>query len=154
MPDRLAIDPAYPVKFDGEHGEYWLVGDGDIALMYFCFSCGGRLPESKRSTLFTTPTDADVAAVTRIIAQLKSVEDAVRLLGQPDERYDAPPLLGADWNRTLRYSSRWESLFLDVQELPDGTTRCIYGGRYIGLRERAPAEKNRWWHFWRRRDTD
>jgi hypothetical protein len=132
MPDRFAIDPAYPVKFDGEMNEYNVVGDGRIARMYYCFSCGGRLPESKPSKYFTVPDEADQAEVRTIIAGIKSIDDLRRTLGEPDDTFDGAAFPCVEWKRTYRYSTRWKSLFLDAQEMPDATIRIVYGGRFIG----------------------
>jgi hypothetical protein len=137
MPDRFAVDPAYPVKFDAEQQEYNLVGDGRLVIMYFCFSCGGRLPESKRSKYFTTPDDADETEVRKLIGQTKSIEDVLRILGVPDETFEGLAFPGVDWKRTYRYSTKWKSLFLDVQEKDGGTIEFLYGGRFVGKRLRG-----------------
>ncbi len=132
MPDRFAVDAAYPVKFDAELNEYDLVGDGRIARMYYCFSCGGRLPESKSSKYFTVPDEADQAEVSRIIAGIKTIDELRRTLGEPDDTFDGATFPGVDWKRTFRYSTKWKSLSLDAQEMPDGTVRIIYSGRFVG----------------------
>jgi len=127
-PARWANDPHFPVEFDAEMNEYHMVRDGAKALMLYCSWCGGRLPESKRGTFFTTPDPAEMAEVESLLKDVDSHEDVVRLLGPPDEIHElggsdwdkATGAVLARWDRHYRYSKRWKSLVLYVPVIIEG----------------------------------
>lgn len=128
-PERWAADPVWPVEFDERMNEYNLVHDGVKAVMRYCYWCGGRLPESKRSSFFTKPDETERAEVQSLLADAKTAEDVFRVLGSPDEtheRKESTKRAYTDtktirWKRTFRYLTRWKTLILDVHEMPNGT---------------------------------
>lgn len=88
-PARWASDPMSPVQFDERLNEYQLLlQNRGYARMRFCFWCGGRLPESKRGTLFTSMDDAELTEARSLLSGAKLFEDVVRVLGPPDETLD------------------------------------------------------------------
>lgn len=103
----------------------------------YCFSCGGILPEedhSWRSKL----DEIEQAQAEAVMAQARSTEEVVSILGPPDEimPWIDTPVGGvyealadriprqyasqSQWIRCLRYSKRWPSLLLDIYEYEDG----------------------------------
>jgi hypothetical protein len=111
--------------------------------MYYCFSCGGRLPESSRAENFLTPDEGERAQATRLLAEAATIEDVCRILGRPDNIYEWEAWQRTTtrdvlvWKRTLRYSTRWKTLVLDVQELPDGSIHYLVFGQYVGADKRS-----------------
>ncbi len=136
-PERWSNDPHYPIEFDVQMNEYHLVRDGARAIMRFCFWCGGRLPESKRGTFFTTPHDVEMAEVTALLQDAKSHEDVLAVLGPPDEVLDlggsdiekATGAIHSRWSQHFRYTSRWKTLVLEVPVVLEGRFTYSICGR-------------------------
>src|SRR5262245_35957738 len=126
-PDRWVRDPHIPVEFDKRMNEYHLVRDGARTMMRYCFWCGGRLPESKRGSFFTTPDGGEMAEVESLLQRAKSHEDVVQILGAPDEVVDLGGFhianggaVIARWDQHYRYSTRWKTLVLEVPVILEG----------------------------------
>jgi len=104
--------------------------------MYYCFFCGGKLPQSKRTSLFTEPSEKEARDVSRILAKARSIKDALRAMGEADEVRDTPLSeqkgASAKYVRHHVYSSRWKSLDLTVREREDGSFDVAYTGKYKG----------------------
>lgn len=145
-PTRWASDPRYPVEFDQETGEYHLIGSDRQAVMYYCFACGGRLPQSKRGEFFSQPDEGERSEVKRILAEVENIDDVRRILGPADDTFERQQQdIGhsvdvVEWKRTLRYSTRWKTFVLDVQETPNGEIRWVIIPRYLGARDRPQAD--------------
>jgi len=154
MPERWVADPKYPVEFDKLTNEYHLACEDGIAVMRYCFWCGGRLPESKRGDLFSTPGKEEEQEIQRLLSTAKTVDAVLQVLGKPDETFEwdeatygiSPDVLR--WKQTLHYSSRWKTLILVVMEMPDGEVRHWVSGQYIGKPPEEMCER-RWWQLWK-----
>src|SRR5258708_928247 len=83
--EHLAAEPDSPIAFDARLNEYHLVRGRWYSIMFYCFRCGGRLPESTRDELFFKPDAAEQAEATSLLATAKSRADIFRLLGPADE---------------------------------------------------------------------
>jgi hypothetical protein len=82
---NAASDPEVPVKFDHDVGEYQVEHrDGGYSVVRHCPWCGGAAPASMRASLFATLSSAELRRLGRLTARLKTVEDAVAALGEPD----------------------------------------------------------------------
>ncbi len=83
---RMAEDPRNAVDFDPQLNEYHIMrkGDGGYSLIYFCPFCGGRAPKSQRSGLFQRLTDAERHRLTELTKNLRTVQEVVAALGEPD----------------------------------------------------------------------
>lgn len=90
VPDAAA-EPDVPIVFDETTGEYHLItrpdGSGHMVL-YYCFFCGGRLPESRRGELFAHITNAELTRLKSLTREITSIDEVLRLFGEPDE--DSP----------------------------------------------------------------
>jgi hypothetical protein len=121
-PERWVRDPHFPVEFDEQMNEYHLVRDGARALMRYCFWCGGRLPESRRGSCFTTPSAAEMAEVKGLLDGAKTHEDVLRILGPPDEFRDmgggvidkTSGAVLSRWDQHYAYTKRWKTLVVYV----------------------------------------
>ena len=145
MPEKWAVDPTFPVTFDAKFNEYTVVCGADQrgkAMMHYCFSCGGLLPESKRGTFFTEPSAVEMGEVKRIMEQVRDSKTMRAILGEPD--YESPrsndeaSLEHAriynvrQYTTQYTYNSRWQTLSLFVQEQEDGSVRYFLAGKYKG----------------------
>ena len=82
----MAEDPKDPMEFDPQLNEFHITrkDDGGYSLVYFCPLCGGRAPKSQRSSLFHTLTDAERHRLCELTKNLRTVQDMVAALGEPD----------------------------------------------------------------------
>ena len=82
----MAQDSKDPVEFDPQLNEYHILrkGGGGYSLIYFCPFCGGQAPKSQRSSLFHRLTDAEQHRLTELTKNLRTVQDVVAALGEPD----------------------------------------------------------------------
>jgi hypothetical protein len=139
MPQRWIADAHFPVEFDEEMNEYQLVRDGARSPMRYCFWCGGRLPESKRGTFFTTPDKAERDEVASLLKGAKSHEDVVQMLGPPDQILDMGGAekdtktgkLLARWEQHYEYTTRWKSLVVYVPVILQGRFTYSIHGHYL-----------------------
>jgi hypothetical protein len=135
-PQRAVTNAWFPVTYDETMGEYQLVldcgerGTGSAVLRH-CPWCGGVLPESTRDTLFTIPTDEDVADVDRRMKTIETAERMLESLGEPTDRSHRA------WRAQYTYSDTWESLDLVIHEYDDGHLEHGIFGKYKGKSRRS-----------------
>ena len=135
---ELASDRNCPIVYDHSLNEYNLVSeDGKVRYrLYFCFFCGGKLPESKRASLFTEPSDKEMREVALLMAKVRSMQQAIEVLGKPDQTIKAPRTAQENGKSAYkshhRYSSRWKTLDLTVRERADGSIDSAFTGKYKG----------------------
>jgi hypothetical protein len=120
---KWAADPHLPVRYDEQMNEYRTPG----LLFYYCVACGGRLPESKRSSFFAKITDSDLKDFHQRTGELRTMEEVITLLGLPD--FDFAPSAPTDLRRQINYANLWESLDAVFQEMADGTLRRFCYGK-------------------------
>jgi hypothetical protein len=134
--EELAAERKSPIEYDKKLNEYNLVaGSGKIRYrLYFCFFCGGRLPESDRTGLFTEPSQEEAKEVAQLTGKVASLQQAIQVLGKPDETVKAPKSVpdGVEYTRHHRYLSRWRTLDLTVRERKDGSIDIAFTGKYRG----------------------
>ncbi len=65
---RMAENPKDPVQFDRRLNEYHIMrqGNGGYSVIYFCPFCGGRAPNSQRSSLFHRLTEEERHRLTEL----------------------------------------------------------------------------------------
>jgi hypothetical protein len=148
-----AADPNTPIRYDPEVNEYAIVyswgtdGYGSMCI-YHCPFCGGRTPESRRDTLFAVVPNEEYERLHALTAGIKSVEDAVRVLGTPsrDEATTIPPGFAPPTDREGK--STWPVRFLtfsdcskladiQVSVKADNSIEVSVGPKYTGPRKRA-----------------
>jgi hypothetical protein len=125
---KRARDPFFPVWYNEKMNEYIIIS-GEIAanslVVYFCPSCGGRMPKSRRGEFFTIPTDTELAEARTILEGINDVSSMYALLGEPDDVCDwftdehGKPLRnpdGATFRCQYTYKSRWKTLRVVIQE--------------------------------------
>ncbi len=146
--DAANAEPDVPIRFDPRTNEYSLVyanPEGERRLIiYYCPFCGGAAPESTRGSMFARVTDAEIARLKELLASVDTIDDALRVLGPPDEDMPAGSGSRTAYNpdkpqvfeefRTLRYEHLSESVVVDVQDRPGRRVGVSYAGKYIGPR--------------------
>src|SRR5262245_20192105 len=92
--ERLSKEPSMPIEFDAKLNEYHLLGAaGEQVMLYHCFSCGGRVPQSRRSELFMHVTRAETLRLQLLTRDLETVDDVLEAFGPPD--FDVPDGFGS-----------------------------------------------------------
>jgi len=135
--EDLASDRNSPIEHDKALNEYNLIsGDGKVHYrMHFCFFCGGRLPESKRASLFTEPSAQEIKEAAELMSKAGSMQEVIQVLGKPDEIVKAPKGAsgedgGSEYKTQHRYLRRWKTLDLTIRERKDGSIDSAFTGKY------------------------
>src|SRR4029079_18495626 len=71
--------------FDERLNEYHLVHGRYRANLYFCPFCGCKAPSSRRESLFEVVTESEMERLQNLIKGIRTLDDARRVLGEPDE---------------------------------------------------------------------
>lgn len=141
-PVKWAEDSTFPVEYDSQTGEFNLVhgksGKGRWR-MRFCPSCGGRLPESRRSSFFTTPSEEEKHEVTRLVDRIHDLVSLQQALGDPDDvvEWSETRELREDhygvvkWKRQFTYQKRWRTLVLTAFQGEDDSITFSIRGRHL-----------------------
>lgn len=135
--ETLARDPAMPIRFDADLNEYrieYVTPKGDIAaiFVYHCIFCGGAMPPSKRDKLFESIPAEEKARLQQLVAQLKTAEDVLRVMGTPDFDDPIPP----EWQstaqpnaarptKTLTYAGKSNVANIHINVAPDGSVQAL-----------------------------
>ncbi|MCI0443865.1 hypothetical protein L0152_11725 [bacterium] len=128
-------DPNSPIRFDEEMNEYHIAfkepSEGHY-IMRYCFSCGGKMPKSKRRTFFMDIDRAEVKKLRSIMRDVKNVESMILRLGPSDavhewtdEALDSAYEI-EKWKAQYIYDNLWKTLSLCVTEKEDGTVNYVY----------------------------
>ena len=130
-PTYAVESDSFPVAFDMRMNEYHLQTSPDgHAIIRYCPSCGGKLPESNRDSFFTEPADEEVNELNTLLNSIIGAGDMHRILGVPDDKTSSST--NNPWAFQYTYSSKWRTLELIVHESADGELTFSYGGKYIG----------------------
>ncbi len=77
-----------PIVFDAAMNEYHIKNVGKDrhghSVIYHCPFCGGAAPRSKRGSFFATITSAEARRLNELASSLRTVEEAIARLGNPD----------------------------------------------------------------------
>lgn len=110
LPEQLSCIPSSPIVFDEEILEFRIRFDnGSLEqLMNYCFWCGGRLPLSKRASLFEDISETDLADIQVAISGVQSLSQAIEILGKPDIETYSPNTSGFPL-ASIFYKARWST---------------------------------------------
>ena len=134
----LAKDINSPVRYDALLDEYSIasVDNRFFCRMYYCFSCGGWVSESRRDLLFTNPDEMEVTKALQSIANAKTIDDVIGILGPPDYRAvlecESEGKYGSSEIRYLLqhgYSKLWKTFNLEIFEREDKNVDCTVVGK-------------------------
>ncbi len=137
---RWAADPALPIEYDAEFDEYHFFTPTDrrdhFWFIHYCPGCGHRMPKSKRVRL-PEPSETEAKAIRERTKDVKTVEDVIRVLGEPDKRFVPPPqdplekkIYGlTDIRLVLVYRSIAETADVHIQEDEHGEVSVFIDGK-------------------------
>jgi hypothetical protein len=142
-----AADPNSPIRYDPDINEYSIVfacGEASGSMcIYHCPFCGGRTPESGRGALFAKLPDQESERLAGLTADIKTIEDAWRILGTPE--LDEPMALPSGYTpptdrhgrstspiRALTYGNFSDVADIQVCELPDKSVQVTFAPKYVG----------------------
>src|SRR5260221_44437 len=141
--DRASKDPDHPIEFDASLNEFNFIHPGGRFRIYHCPFCGGKAPESVRTTLFSQVSRDEQERLFRIADVFKTFDELVTSIGQPDR--DGPmgsrvrkPEADGEAPRTsafghLTYVKLYESAELHFDLHPDGRVASYsVSGKYRG----------------------
>jgi hypothetical protein len=139
---RNADDPEVPIEFNADVNEYQLVsalpGRGSRQPLYFCPFCGCRAPRSTRADKFHTLTHTELQRLSRIVRPLKTVEELISKLGEPDRRAPGVPTVHApsdgsperaEVGESLTYTRLSSAADVHVQVVPGAPLRFGFTGK-------------------------
>jgi hypothetical protein len=95
----IVFDPgtkAFQFKFPTEHG------DGSLEI-YHCPFCGGAAPKSITDTLFATVSTEETIRLKSILADIKTLDDAIEKFGQADQDLPHGEGIGEPKKRGIRH---------------------------------------------------
>ena len=108
--------------------------------MYFCFFCGGELPESRRSELYTQPAPEELNEIKELLGRVHTTDDLIADLGPPDKEA-ATPVEETDEAKHHYFSKRWKSLDLIVRGKSDNTFEVAVVGKFKETKGRSKGQK-------------
>ena len=143
---NAANDPNIPIEFDERLNEFHIVffiSDSESYLLIrHCPFCGGKAPESRRTSLFATITVQEQARLAELTKSLKHLSDVIGALGEPDKDEEAGLMLTRPEKggrpsetqvyRTLTYTQLSETADVCVTVQPDERVVITFNGKYIG----------------------
>lgn len=140
---KCAKDPENPIVFDPEMNEFHLKYGNHSWMIYYCHFCGGRAPvESKRDSFFTEPTEAERFRLIQLTQNIKTLDDALKILGPPDhdlptgESSTEPPKDGKPevtvFYRNLLYHHLSDMADVRVRVYPTDRVQFQFVSKYIG----------------------
>lgn len=151
--EDAASNPDYPIVFDPDLNEYnfeypdrsgepgSVVGNATLRI-YHCPMCGGAAPASRRALHFAAISATEQQRLTRLVAGIGSLDDALRVLGPAD--LDAPAGLVTiqperegvaptrRLHRTLTYSRLSDTAEVHLTEQVHGGVHVSFQGKYLG----------------------
>lgn len=138
---QRAVDSEHmPIQFDPDTAEYQWHHNGAVGVIYHCPFCGGAAPKSQRDKLFATIPPSEEARLSKILDPVKTIGDAIELLGEPNfdgwaktvrpESGDQPPMVAH--HRDIRYTQLSDIADVHIQECSDGRAFWQLLGKYVG----------------------
>lgn len=84
--ENASKEPDHPIRFNERMDEYYLsLKNNGQMMIYYCPFCGGRTPESRRSSFFAHVTQEEEMRIYKLFEGIKNVTDTIAKFGPPDE---------------------------------------------------------------------
>ncbi|MHC5061314.1 MAG: DUF6980 family protein [Planctomycetota bacterium] len=138
--EEWKVNDKIPISYFEELNEYHIMCEGGVtSVMYYCYFCGGKLPDSLRGQLFYELDKSEENEVKSLISKIDTVEKIHEVLGEADK------ILNRDTEeeaffvlrnkkkcvRWYVYHKRWKSLELQILEHEDGTLGFSIAQKHI-----------------------
>ena len=143
---NAATDARFPVEYDEQSNKFKLqcrLEDGKLGytVLHFCPFCGGMAPDIRKEKTFTQISEQEFLRLQELTRQIKSIEDALRILGEPQLVY-SPLSMQAQISqaeqemlqnaRSLTYQNISETAIIHITEYEQGGVRIVFQEKYIG----------------------
>jgi Domain of unknown function (DUF6980) len=87
--ENASKEPDHPIRFNTRMNEYYLsLKNGGQMMIYYCPFCGGRTPESRRSSFFAHVTQEEEMRIYKLFEGIRNVTDTIAKFGPPDEEQE------------------------------------------------------------------
>ena len=84
--EHASKEPDSAIRWDAGMNEYHIVDTrGGQMMVYYCPFCGGRVPESRRSSKFAHVTQQEEARIFELFRGFRTVADVIAKYGPADE---------------------------------------------------------------------
>jgi hypothetical protein len=145
---NAANDERFPVEYDRQNNTFKLqcqLGEGQLgyAVLHYCPFCGGRAPDIRKEKTFTHISEQEHQRLQQLTQQIKSIEDAFRILGEP-QMMDPPSFLETRLSqaendmlraaRSLTYQNVSETAIVHITEYEQGNISIVFQEKYLGER--------------------
>jgi hypothetical protein len=132
---NAADDARFPIEYDRQTNQFKLccqLGGGEVGytVLHFCPFCGCKAPDIRKEQLFTEISEQEFLRLRELTRQISSIEDAFRILGEPELLGSEQELLDAA--RSLTYQHLSESATIHIIEYENGNVRIVIQEKYIG----------------------
>jgi len=145
---NAANDARFPVVYDGQSNAFKLqcqLDDGTLgyAVLNYCPFCGGKAPDLREEQIFTHISEQERRRLQELTRQIKTIEDAFRVLGEP-QRMDSPSQLETQLAqaesellraaRSLTYQNLSETAIIHITEYEQGNLSIVIQEKFLGKR--------------------
>lgn len=87
--ENASKEPNSPIQWDGRMNEYHIVdANGGQMMVYYCPFCGGRVPASRRSSMFAHVTQQEETRIFELFRGVRTVADVIAKFGPADEELE------------------------------------------------------------------
>jgi len=141
---NAANDERFPVEYDAQSDTFKLqcqLGDGNLGytVLYYCPFCGGKAPNLRKESTFARISEQERLRLQELTRQIKSIEDAFRILGKPETSSLLEAQLSQAENellqaaRSLTYQNISETAIIHITEYEqDGGVSIVIQEKYLG----------------------
>lgn len=149
--ENASKEPDHAIRFDAQMKEYYIAyGTGSRMMVYYCPHCGGKIPESRRPSLFAHVTEKESMRIVRLLKGIRTVEDVLAKFGPPDEEREqnssvrhpereGKPETGEWFLRTMVYKNLSPVANVKFAVGAGGSVHPSWSGKSIGGKEADTA---------------
>ncbi len=84
--ESASKEPVHPIRWDERMNEYFIAhGKSGRMMIYYCPFCGGRVPESRRASMFAHVTQQEETRIFELFRGVRTVADVIAKFGPADE---------------------------------------------------------------------
>jgi hypothetical protein len=84
--ENASKEPDHPIRWNEKTNEYHIAyGNKGSMMIYYCPFCGGKTPESRRSSLFAHVTGQEETRLYELLKGVKTTSEVLTRFGPPDE---------------------------------------------------------------------
>ena len=143
--ERAAQDRRLPIRLDSKTNEYHVRSNGTHGtvidmVIYHCPFCGGAAPESTRSRSFANIDDVESTRLQNLVRDIKSADDALKMLGRPDSDRQVKSEHGAS-RRVLIFSRLSDAADVHVNTSAGNSAEVTIAPKHLHAVRALPAKR-------------